>query len=112
MRLSSFIKSLVVGLVIGYFGGVGLEAYTDSQATHMPGDLKATDLKLGGNDILDSDGTTRVTVGATNAVTGAVTVSGNSTLGDAVTDTVTFTGLPTLPGHATPVASVTPTAAR
>lgn len=40
-----------------------------------------------------------------------VTISNNATLGGAVTDIITFTGLPRLPTNATPRSSVTPTAA-
>lgn len=52
-------------------------AYTNAIATIFPGDVRVDDLKLNGNDILDSGGTTRITVGATTAITGALTVSGN-----------------------------------
>lgn len=38
-------------------------------------DVQVEDLKLNGNDILDSAGTTRITVGATTTVTGTVTAS-------------------------------------
>ncbi len=52
-------------------------AYTDAVATQFPGDVEVTDLKLSGNDIVDSDETTRLTVGATNAIVGNLTVTGN-----------------------------------
>lgn len=41
-------------------------------------DVQVDDLKLNGNDILDSNGVTRVTVGSTNQVVGNVTVSGGT----------------------------------
>ena len=40
------------------------------------------DIRLNGNDIQDSAGATRFTVGATNAITGALTVSSTTTLSD------------------------------
>lgn len=52
-------------------------AYTNALATIFPGDVRVDDLKLNGNDILDSNGTTRLTVGSTNAIVGGLTVSGN-----------------------------------
>lgn len=51
-------------------------------------------------------GTTNFRVNAASA-----TVYGNTVLGDAVTDIITFIGLPQLPPHATPRSSVTPTEA-
>lgn len=67
-------------------------AYTSALATIFPGDVRVDDLKLNGNDILDSNGTTRITVGSTNAVTGAMTVSGALTVsGNLVVPTVDVT---------------------
>ena len=43
------------------------------------------DIRLNGNDIQDSAGATRFTVGATNAITGALTVSSTTTLSDTLT---------------------------
>jgi hypothetical protein len=54
-------------------------AYDDAVATQFPGDIEVTDLKLSGNDIVDSAETTRITVGATNAIVGNLTVTGNIT---------------------------------
>lgn len=41
-------------------------------------DVQVDDLKLNGNDILDSNGVTRITTGATNSIVGNVTVSGGT----------------------------------
>ncbi len=62
---TAFLLSMGVG-----FGSVF--AYTDGQQTKMPGDLEATDLKLNGNDVLDSGGTTRYTM-STSAPNGTFT---------------------------------------
>lgn len=66
-----------VGLLVLSEMSVSVGAYTNALATIFPGDVRVDDLKLNGNDILDSSGTTRITVGSTTAITGALTVSGN-----------------------------------
>jgi hypothetical protein len=58
------------------FTGQKVEAYTAALATVMPGDLSILDLKLRGNDVLDSNGVTRITVGTTNTFTGINTFVG------------------------------------
>jgi hypothetical protein len=50
-------------------------AYNQYQVTRF-GDLRCSDILLDGNDILDSNGTTRITVGSTIAITGALTTTG------------------------------------
>jgi len=65
--------------------GQKVEAYTAALATVMPGDLSVLDLKLRGNDVLDSNGVTRLTVGTTNTLTGINALVGATTItGDAV----------------------------
>lgn len=72
------------------------------------------DLKLTGNDILDSNGTTRITVGSTNSITGNATVSGTLTgngdvaLGSDTDDTITVNGLFTMTVSTEPNGGVTP----
>lgn len=61
-----FAVAALVGTVVGY---------NQYQATRF-GDVRVTDLMLDGNDILDSNQVTRITVGATNTVTGNLTVTG------------------------------------
>jgi hypothetical protein len=78
---------LLLAILVSAFGltaiftGQKVEAYTAALATVMPGDLSVLDLKLRGSDILDTNGVTRVTVGATNTVTGNLTVTGTLTNG-------------------------------
>lgn len=55
-----------------------LGAYNQYVVTRF-GDVRVTDILLDGNDILDSGGTARITVGSTNAITGNLTVSGSFT---------------------------------
>ncbi len=71
--------------------------YTDAVATQFPGDVEVTDLKLSGNDIVDSNETTRVSVGSTIALTGNVTISGTL----ATTGAQTQTGASTMTGPVT-----------
>lgn len=66
-----------LGLFVLNQAGGPVQAYTNAMATIFPGDVRVDDLKLNGNDIVDSSGTTRITVGSTTAITGALTVSGN-----------------------------------
>lgn len=74
--------------VLAFVGGV--TAYNQYVVTRF-NDLRCTDILLDGNDILDSSGTTRITVGSTVAVTGNETVSG----------TLVVTGATTLTGNLT-----------
>ena len=53
----------------------------------------AGDLRIGGNDIQASDGSTAITLSGSNVtVSGDLSVSGNTTLGNADTDTTTVNG--------------------
>lgn len=84
-------------------GAVGYNQYVVTRF----GDLRCTDILLDGNDILDSAGTTRITVGATNAVVGNVTVSGNLTVSG--TSYYTIVGS-TAPRDTSATIGITPTA--
>jgi len=110
--LKKFLSMFLVGyMLMGGFSPSALFAYTDALATKMPGDLKCTDLKLGGNDVLDSNGTTRLTVGSTNSVVGDLSVSGTVTGSNYAT--VASSGSFThriLMGQTTAISTFTPTA--
>lgn len=64
-----FAVAALVGTAVGY---------NQYQVTRF-NDLRVTDLMLDGNDILDSSQTTRITVGATNAIVGNMTITGDLT---------------------------------
>jgi hypothetical protein len=64
--------------VTAHFAGYDAQAYTSATAAIFPVDISCMDLKLRGDDILDSNGTTRITVGATTTVTGNLSVTGSS----------------------------------
>jgi len=89
-----FLKRLAKGMLLlavlassfaitAHIGGWDANAYSAYTATVFPGDVSVVDLKLRGNDVLDSNGVTRLTVGTTNTLTGinalvgATTVTGN-----------------------------------
>lgn len=74
MKKSTLLYLLGVLLFTGMVGG--LKAYNQYEATKW-GDVEVDDIKLNGNDILDSNGTTRVSVGSTNTVTGNLAASGS-----------------------------------
>jgi hypothetical protein len=100
---------LALGLLVVDKSAPIASAYNTYMATLFPGDIAVNgDIKVIGNDLLDSGETTRITLGSTNAITGNATVSGNVTLGDAATDVITFTGLPALPSDAAPRTNLTP----
>lgn len=93
--------ALAVLAVVGHVSG-----FNQYVATKF-NDVQVDDLKLNGNDILDSNATTRITVGATNAITGAVTVSGNLT----TSGTSYFTlAVSTAPRDVSSTIGITPTA--
>jgi hypothetical protein len=71
--------ALAMGLYVMDHTAVGAKAYNAYRATLFPGDVQVDDLKLAGNDLLDSSGTTRLTVGSTNALVGSLTVTGSIT---------------------------------
>lgn len=71
------------------------------------GDLRCTDILLDGNDILDSSGTTRISVGSTNAIVGNVTITGNLT--PSGTSYFTIVGS-TAPRDTSATIGITPTA--
>lgn len=85
-------KSILAALLAGCAFAVGLvtttgllQAYSESRAMKVNdggttyGDIKVLDLKLQGSDIVDSGDTTRISIGSSNAVTGALAVSGRTT---------------------------------
>lgn len=94
-------------LLAAFFAVVALvgvaSGYNQYVATRF-GDVRVTDILLDGNDILDSNGTTRITVGSTNAIVGNVTITGSLTPSGAM---VVYTS--TAPRSAT--VGVTPPAA-
>lgn len=107
-----FCVAVAAGTVLGY----------NANKVTRVGDLRCTDILLDGNDILDSSGTTRITVGSTVAVTGNLTVSGtfaptgNTTVSSmTVTNTLTAGNLTvatsTAPRDSSATVGLTPTAA-
>ena len=96
-----FLCTLVMGVLVG-FCSLMTWAYTDTLATQFPGDIEVTDLKLSGGDIVDSNETTRITIGSTN------TIVGNMVFGSTTTEKATFGALLKLPASTAPRTNVTP----
>lgn len=75
----TFLMVLGLGLATG-LGSIlspNVSAYNDYAATFFPGDVKINgDLKLLGDEILDSGGTVRLSIGAANVLTGSFAPSG------------------------------------
>jgi hypothetical protein len=80
--------ALSLGLFVMDRSATGVHAYNTYMATLFPGDVAVNgDIKVIGGDLLDSAETTRLTLGATNAFTGDLTVSGAFTPTGALTNT-------------------------
>lgn len=77
-------KQIALSLVFVAFAAAAVYAYTEARATRF-NDVKVEDLKLDDGDIVDTSGTTRLTIGATNALTGNLTVSGTAAVANTVT---------------------------
>jgi hypothetical protein len=96
--------ALAMALFLFDRSAVGVRAYNAAVSTVFPGDVQVDDLKLAGNDILDSGGTTRITTGATTTLTATtVAITGNAT----VSGTLAVTGATTQTGAQTFAAPVT-----
>ena len=95
--LKDMLTALMVGLLVVGANPSTVGAYTDRTATEMPGDLEVDDLKLDGADVVDTNATTRLTIGATNTFVGNFTTSGGgvviltSTAPRTATDTAALT---------------------
>lgn len=77
--MKKFSKGILLAAAFAVLAAIGhVSGFNQYVATRF-GDVIVEDLKLNGNDILDSNGTTRITVGSTNAIVGNTTVTGNLT---------------------------------
>ena len=69
----------------------GGSAATGCTVANASGNLTCSgDVRVNGNDLLDSAGTTRISLGATNAITGALTVSSTASISDTLSVTKTI----------------------
>lgn len=77
--LKAFIASTLIGFMSSFAFGFDSNSHTiiPGTDTHNSGDLEVSDLQLTGGDVVDSNGTTRVSIGTTNTITGNLTVTGN-----------------------------------
>lgn len=84
-KLSLFaLFALLAGAVATFFtpAQVARATYNAYTVTRFPGDIRIDkDLMVAGGNILDSGGTTRITLGATNTITGNCTITGTLTNG-------------------------------
>jgi len=97
-------KFLKMGLM-GAMGSLLIAIFVFALPTNVD------DLQLDGNDILDSGATTRITVGATNAVTGNLTVSGTlAPTGNTRISSTTVTGRILMGNVANDISTFTTTA--
>ncbi len=76
------LKQLLLGVALALVAFVPASGYDTNTHTTIPSDVKTVgDLEVGGNDIVDSGDTTRITLGATNTINGNLSVTGNLTGG-------------------------------
>ena len=78
-------KAYLLAALFAVVASVGvISGYNTYQATKLH-DTEVNDIKLNGNDILDSTGTIRITVGEYNVISGNMSVSSNTTLSGLLT---------------------------
>lgn len=79
--MHKYLRAAVLAVAVALIGA-GLKnafAYNDNVATKY-NDVQVDDLKLNTGNVVDSNGATRITVGANNTVTGSLTPSGPLTV--------------------------------